>query len=80
VEDHPRIEPSFLGEAVYPAAGWWTEGGERMKKQWARQLREHLNEDAIDSNMEFPYDRQRFYFLRELIGTSAVIRAGGRGA
>ena len=75
VAEEPRIESSFLAEAVYLAAGWWTESDDRRKKHWGRRLRDHLNEDEIDSNTVFPYDLQRFYFLGGLpIRTD--IRAG----
>lgn len=77
--EQPKIESSFLAEAVYLAAGWWTESDNHRKKRWGRRLRDHLNEDDIGSNTVFPYDLQRFYFLREL-ASRTDIRAGRQGA
>ncbi|MDQ3583873.1 MAG: hypothetical protein M3495_20765 [Pseudomonadota bacterium] len=77
--EQPKIESSFLGEAIYLAAGWWTESDDHRKKHLGRRLRDHLNEDDIESNTVFPYDLQRFYFLREL-ASRTDIRSGRRGA
>ena len=77
--EEPNIEPSFVGEAIRLAAGWWTESDDRRKKQWGRELRAHLNDDQIESNTVFPYDLQRFYFLRGL-ASRTDFRAGRQGA
>lgn len=78
--EQPKIESSFLAEAIYMTAGWWTESDDHKKKHWRRRLRDHLmDDDEIENNTVFPYDLQRFYFLREL-ASRTDIRAGRQGA
>lgn len=79
LDEEPNSAPSFVGKAIYLAAGWWTESDDHRKKRWERELGYHLDDDKIESNTVFPYDSLRFRFLREL-ASKTDIRAGRQGA
>jgi hypothetical protein len=64
--EEPKIDVSFLIQAVYLSAAWWITSNEQEKGKWRRKLREHLTDANIEKNSVFPYDRRRFQFLRDI--------------
>lgn len=63
----PGITPSFLVRAVYMASAWCMTDERTEKRRLRRELESLLSDPAINDGATFPYGRQRFRHLRDLV-------------
>lgn len=70
--ERPPIEPSFLVQSIYLAAGFCTASDDQEKEHLRQRLSNELTETNIVAHTVFPYDPGRFLFLRNLVSPGGV--------